>query len=675
MLTTLNYNKILIMISLAMSGVVSLLAQNGGGYFNQAENLFKEKNYYEASVVFEKYLATEKHSRPLSTPFAIEKKVKGKTNLDPHQEAVYKLATSYRMVNDYKKAEKYYKESVKFSEKAYPDARFWYAVTLRANQHFAEARSQIDSFLLIHTQMDELLVAADREQEDLKFIERQSERVNDLYTLEEMKGKDSASGYALTERADGFVYTKIKEVKEKGGKKKYMNSLVESMNIVNPLLDADTLAIPTSSDIHDGMATFNHDGTKMFFTRWTKNNDQTVSYIYMSRWEDKGWTVPVKAPEPLNMEGSNSAQPSLTSDGRFLLFSSDREGGYGGYDIWAASLDSNLEPIQVRNLGNVINSAGDEEAPYMHDKSRTLVFSSNGRVGMGGFDIYYAKGSFGLNDWEKPENAGAPLNSSKDDIYFVSTDEDDIWNTGWMSSDRSSECCLALFSVKGNNAKFVNGTIVDCKTRKSLANTELVVTDLRHPGRILGKYKTDAEGKYSFLLHNSAHFKISLAHSDYNPASEDYNMQIHPGTDTVMNDTVCMEAVGFPKKEVDQLLKTLEQSSHIGNFAYKKAVLNKYTRESLDSLAKIMTNYPDLVIMIEGYTDGIGGVKYNLKLAGKRVNVCIQYLVSKGVRPDQLQGKAMGKCCPIAPEMIHGKDNPAGREKNRRVEYKVLNHP
>jgi outer membrane protein OmpA-like peptidoglycan-associated protein len=136
-----------------------------------------------------------------------------------------------------------------------------------------------------------------------------------------------------------------------------------------------------------------------------------------------------------------------------------------------------------------------------------------------------------------------------------------------------------------------------------------------------------------------------------------------------------MEAIGFPKKEVDQLLKTLEQTSHIGNFAYKKAVLNNYTRESLDSLAKIMNNYTDLVILIEGYTDGIGGIKYNLKLAQKRVDVCIQYLISKGVRPNQLQGKAMGKCCPIAPETIHGKDNPAGREKNRRVEYKVLNHP
>ena len=675
MLNRLKHIHFLITACLALSGMSSLQAQNGSGYYNQAENLFKAKNYYEASVVFEKYLATEKHSRPRSTPFAIEKKVKGKTNLDPHQEAVYQLATCYRMVNDYQKAEKYYKESIKFSEKAYPDARYWYAVSLRANRQFADARSQIDSFLMIHTQMDELLIAAGREQEDLKFIEMQSERVNDLFTVEEMKGKDSASSYALVLRADGFVYTKIREVKEKTGERRYMNTLVESMNIDNPLLDADTLEIPTSSDIHDGMATFSRDGKKMFFTRWTKNNNQIVSYIYMSRWEDKGWTKPVKAPEPLNIEGSNSAQPSLTTDGRYLLFSSDRDGGFGGFDIWATSLDSNLEPIQVRNLGNVINSAGDEEAPYVHDKARTLVFSSNGRVGMGGFDIYYARGSFSLNDWEKPENAGAPLNSSKDDIYFVSTDEDDIWNTGWMSSDRSSECCLALFSVKGNNAKFVNGAIVDCKTRKALANTELLVTDLRHPGRILGKYKTDAAGKYSFLLHNSAHFKISLAHPEYVSTSEDYNMQIHPGTDTVMNDTVCMEAIGFPKKEVDQLLKTLEQSSHIGNFAYKKAVLNNYTRESLDSLAKIMNNYTDLVILIEGYTDGIGGVKYNMKLAQKRVDVCIQYLISKGVRANQLQGKAMGKCCPIAPETIHGKDNPAGREKNRRVEYKVLNHP
>ena len=79
-----------------------------------------------------------------------------------------------------------------------------------------------------------------------------------------------------------------------------------------------------------------------------------------------------------------------------------------------------------------------------------------------------------------------------------------------------------------------------------------------------------------------------------------------------------------------------------------------------------------MIILVEGYTDGIGGVKYNLKLARRRVDACIRYLVKQGVSKDQLKGKAMGKCCPIAPETIDGNDNPAGREINRRVEYKVL---
>src|SRR5262249_26748704 len=148
----------------------------------------------------------------------------------------------------------------------------------------------------------------------------------------------------------------------------------------------------------------------------------------------------------------------------------------------------------------------------------------------------------------------------------------------------------------------------------------------------------------------------------------------HAGTDTLKRDTICLQAFNYPEKEVKKLLKTLEQSSHLGNFAYKKAKLNIYTKENLDSLAKILKNYPDLVIQVEGYTDGIGSDKYNLGLAQKRVDACIRYLISRGVPAQQLQGKAMGECCPIAPEMIDGKDNPAGREMNRRVEYKVIKH-
>ena len=674
MVHNLTLKKILATVCVAITTVPGVRAQAGSGYLNQAENLFKEKNYFEASVVFEKYLATEKNSRPRSTPFAVEKKIKGKSNMDPHQEAVYQLAESYRMFNDYQKAEKYYKESVGFSEKAYPAARYWYAVTLRANQKYPEARAQIDTFLVKYTQMDDLLLGADREMEDLKFIQLQSERVNDQFSLNELKGKDPGSGYALVPRADGFVFTGITEEKSKSGEKWYMNTLYESKNAENPLLESVILDLPTVDGAHDGMASFTHDGKTMFFTRWTKNNNHTVSAIYMSQLEDTSWSIPIKAPAPLNEEGSNSAQPFLTADGRYLLFSSDRPGGSGGYDLWVSSMDTSFNPIQVRNLGNVINSGGDEEAPYFHDKTRTLVFSSNGRVGMGGFDIFYSKGNFNMSSWEKPENAGAPLNSSKDDLYYVSSDEDDVWNTGWISSDRSSECCMALFAVRENNAQFVNGTVVDCKTREPLSNVVLTVTDLRHPGRVLGRYSADSAGRYAIALHNSAHFKISAARQEYEPTSMDYNLKTHPGNDSLKNDTICMKPLEYPEEELKQLLHSLENSSHVGYFAYKESGLNFYTLDKLDSLAGILKKYPNIVILVEGYTDGIGGVKYNLGLAQRRVDACIHYLLSKGVSRNQLTGKAMGKCCPVAPEKIDGKDNPAGRERNRRVEYKVIKH-
>jgi OmpA-OmpF porin, OOP family len=666
-------NKFLLTACMAVMGFALSYAQTGGGYYNQAENLFKAKDYYEASQVYEKYLATERNSRPHSTPFAIEKKVKDKANVDPHEEAVYNLATSYRMINDYQKAEKYYKESIGFSDKSYPDARYWYAVTLRANKEYSEALTQINAFLEKHTQMDDLLMSADRELESLKFIQQESERVNDQFILSEMKGTTPAANYAMTQRnSDTVVFTSITEEKSKDGKVSYMNTLFESPYSENPLTAANPMNIPSEAGMHDGMASFTADGKAMLFTRWTKKNNQTNSAIYLSRQTGRGWSEPVKASNPINVDGSNSAQPYLTSDGHYIIFSSNREGGLGGYDLWAASLDSNLEPIEVRNLGNIINTTGDEEAPYFHDKTRTLVFSSNGRVGMGGFDIYYAQGNFNLSSWEKPANAGAPLNSTKDDIYYVATDEENLWNTGWISSDRSSECCLALFSVKENNAQYVNGTVIDCETHQPLTNAMLTVTDLRHPDRTLGKYKADTSGRYAIELHNSAHFRVSATRSGYEPGSLDYNLAVLKSKDSMVDQVICLKAVRKPENEIQPLLNALERSSRVGNFAYKKAILSDSAHDNLDSLAQILKKHPNMVIQIEGYTDGIGGVRYNLALAQRRVDACIRYLVNQGVSSSQIVGKAMGKCCPIAPDTIDGKDNPEGRALNRRVEYQMI---
>jgi outer membrane protein OmpA-like peptidoglycan-associated protein len=92
----------------------------------------------------------------------------------------------------------------------------------------------------------------------------------------------------------------------------------------------------------------------------------------------------------------------------------------------------------------------------------------------------------------------------------------------------------------------------------------------------------------------------------------------------------------------------------------------------LDSLAGLLQRHPELLLRIDGYTDGIGGEAYNLRLAKARVDACIAYLAKQGIAKDRLQARAMGKCCPLVPEIVDGKDDPAARETNRRVEYVLL---
>ncbi len=599
---------------------VSVPAQRYTGYYNQAEKLFSTRNYYEAAQVYEKYLATEKNSRPRSQPFAIEKKVKGKANLDPHEEAVYHLAESYRMIHDYPKAEKYYKEATGFSPKAYPASVYWYAVTLRANRKYPEASQQLSLFLEKHTQLDDLLMGADREMENLKFIQSQSENVINRFTLVPYAGAGNKSAYALTlKNNDSVAFTMVSEEANGKGQPQYVTALYESGPGNDPMGRPVKIPMDVQPGENNGMATYSRDGKHLFFTRWSRINGKTQSAIYASHLTDTGWSQPVKGPAALNPEGSNNAQPDLAADSRYLIFSSDRPGGFGSC----------------------------------------------------GFDLFYVRGNINLSGWEKPENAGAPLNSSRDDLYYVSTDDENIWNTGWMSSDRSSECCLALFQVNENNARYVRGRVTDCKSGKPLADALLTVTDIRHPDRQLARLQSDAEGKYTFELHNTAHIRIRADKGGYEQKNTDYDLQEITGKDSLNNEPICMKGLGDPQKELEELLRSLTRSSRVGNFGYKKSVLSDSAHDNLDSLAILMAKNPQLVIQVEGYTDGIGGKAYNIRLAQKRVDACIQYLVKRGVSPDRLVGKPMGACCPIVPETINGKDNAAGRAINRRVEYRV----
>jgi outer membrane protein OmpA-like peptidoglycan-associated protein len=322
-------------------------------------------------------------------------------------------------------------------------------------------------------------------------------------------------------------------------------------------------------------------------------------------------------------------------------------------------------------MGETINTAGDEQSPFFHKNSRTLIFSSNGRAGMGGFDIYYSKGNISLSAWDRPLNPGMAVNSSKDDLYFTSSDDVNLWNTGWLSSDRASDCCLSLFSFREVNSQFVGGRVLDCRDGKPLEGVVVILASSRHPEKLLKKMNTDEHGSYSVELHNTSAFKLTAEKKGYMPASGEYTLHFVTGKDSLMNGDICLSLEPDTNliREADNMTRSL---NNLGGFAYKSASLSSSSYPRLDSLVSLLKKYPSIIVRIDGYTDGIGGDAYNLRLAQARVDASIRYLVKRGISRDRLTGKAMGKCCLIAPEIVNGKDDPAARERNRRVEYTIL---
>ncbi len=659
-------------------GWFGLYAQTGKtGYFVQAEKLFKEKNYYEAAQYYEKYLETEKGKISRSNPFAVSKKAAGKSNFSIYNETVYRLAESYRKLNDYSKAEKYYEEAAGFSQKAYPDATYWYGVSLRANKKYDEALQALEKFREQYKTMDELLAGSDREIANLAFIKEQQNRLKDEFVITKQSINGTASYAAsLPVNNEEIYFTSVHtDLKAQQDQKNYIVSRLfkSSYDDAGVANTAERVSIPGESGFHTGMATFTKNGTKMYFTKWTMEGGLQVSAIYSSEKKDTGWSKPQKMPEPLNMKGSNATQPFVTIDDKFLLFSSDRAGGVGKYDLWYANLDANGEVVRVTHMGDKVNTTEDEFAPSYHTRSRQLFYSSNGRVGMGGFDIYYTRGDFQMLNWETPENPGEPINSSRDDLYYVSTDEINVWNSGFLSSDRDTDCCLDLYAIKQNNKQYVSGLVIDCETGKPVKDARLTIKDAMR-GKFLLSQQTGVDGSYNFELKNTSQFDIVAEKNGFESATSNFVLKFTTNDENFRNKDICLAPVQVVPSipEVDDVLSSLTEASTLAKFSFNKFSLNQDYYQMLDSLAIIMQKYPEIFIEIGGHTDSKGSEEYNLKLAESRVRACITYLVGKGINRKRLVGKAYGECCPIEPEFINGEDNPQGRERNRRVEYKLI---
>lgn len=608
-------------------------------YKKSADNYYTKGDYYSAAVYYEKYLEQQESSKKGRNPYVVQdegkpsKKSKASKGVNK-EEIISRIADSYSQLNDYTQAEKWYAQLTATENTATP---YQYGIALRANGKYQEAQQQFEKYIAgSHTAYKE---QAKQELRNTAFIQSQINRPEAaLYTVNKIEGTINPGGanYAAVWNNNTlfFTSTRADSTQLKGKKDSPFKNKIYQATVGNAGYDVQKVEIPTDSDLEQGVAAVNPQGNKLFLTRWTtKEGGAHQASIYISELKDGSWTAPVKLGQEINIDGYSSQQPSVTADGKYLLFSSDRPGGSGSFDIWYAALDADGNPGKAVNFGKIINTAADEQAPFYHEASKTLVFASKGRVGMGGLDLYQANGTIG-GSWKDVQNMGYPVNSSKDDIYFIAKGNGQLLNDAVISSDRASACCLELFAVNKAYKKYVAGIVADSLTGEPLAGVQLVL-DNKALQSSLRQQSTDATGKYVIELDEFVQLGLTASKENYHSATIKFNRPTSVDADTLHNERILLVKIKEPKKRKERK----------AYFGFDKYELNQETLSVLDELVDILKREESLDIEITGYTDKVGSVKYNMNLSKQRAEACKAYMVSKGIAANRIEAVGKGKCC------------------------------
>lgn len=643
-----------------------------------AEKLFEKGEFYSAAILYEKYLSKNKVGLTQNSfkPYFIHQKEATNKNSNKIKSShiAWKLAGSYRLINDYNAALKWYKMCFDNYNSIFPLSQYWYGVCLRANKDYSAAEESLKAFVAKNNGTNKYKEYAQKELKNLEFIRYQLKNNHrNSYELTKIENpiNREAGCFAATIVDESMLLltsTQTDSLALKQNKNPYRNRLFKT-SLLNGQLDQMKPLIIEGTDglMEQGAACFSASGNKMYFTQWQKNDNKSKTAIYYSIRENDQWGNPVKA-ELLNIDGYNSMQPYITSDGKYIFFSSDRPGGYGKYDLWYASMKDDKVISDPVNLGELINSTEDEKTPYYSSITKTLVFSSNGRIGYGGYDLFSAKES--ITAWEEPVNMGFPFNSSRDDIYFVSKGTGKNFEA-YFSSDRESSCCLELYNVKNiKQDKKLTGLIVDCKTSMPLSECKIFISEL-NTGNIIDSLVTGISGRYDLDLGENDSLDLMISKAGYtlkeikiNPAAELPNDSFE--TDTFQAGRVCIEKL--PDEDDIAKHKEAEEKEVTVYFDFDKSDIDVASKEKLDHVLSKLKNNLVLVIEIGGYTDEKGTDKYNLDLGYKRAKAAADYLIDQGIPGNRIRIKSYGKCCPVNPS----EKNPDPGQLSRRIQFTFI---
>ena len=619
-----------------------------------------------------------------------------------------KLAQSYVNINQNIKAEEVYTSLIIDQKEIILEDYYNYAMVLKSNSKYEQSNIWMGKFTELKPQ-DLRAISYATNNKQLSYLLKDDEK----YKIEHLNINTTSEDFGPTYYNNNVVFTstitnpkmivRIYRWTQKPFWDMYMSE-IDGSQLKTPIVFDKHL----NGNMHDGPASFGKDGNYMAFTR-SNYNDKTKDrivelQIWFSNYVEGKWSEPT--PFYLNNNGYSVGQPCLANAGKTMYFTSDMPGGYGGTDIYKTIKDSEGNWGTPKNMGNRINTEGDEMFPFFEETNQVMFFASNGHFGLGGLDIFICEISG--DRLGRIYNAGFPLNTQYDDFSLIVNSD---MSKGFFSSNRvNGSGGDDIYSIdvlkKLEINKKIQGIVKD-KEGNHIPTT--FITFLDDKGNIIDTITTKADGTYSFFADTDKNFKLIGNKEKYIEASCNVNTfgkeiivnadivlfketKIEGNRDTTKSNTVktiektdIIEIIVEQNPKKTPTIKEIRIGDDLGKILELKTMyfdLDKFNIrpeyiEDLDKIVKIMNEYPDMVIELSGHTDCRATKEYNQKLSNKRAKVPAWYIKKRITNSKQrVFTKAYGETKPINDCFCEGNEvskcSEEENQKNRRTEFIII---
>ncbi len=549
-----------------------------------------------------------------------------------------RLAESYYNVFDTKKAEQYYYQALEGNPAPESEMVYKYAQMLKANGKYAQSNDWMQRFADIRPS-DQRAMAFKADPDYIPKILQRGKK----FRVENMDLNTEYSDFGGTLK-DGKLY--ITSARDITGKtygwnaQPFLDVFVSTKNSEGGYDEPQTLKGKINTSYHEGIVAFSPDGKTMYFSRESFFEKEFVKdtlsrnklgsvhlYKATSIGEDKWDNV-----EALNVTEDYSAKnPSVSKDGKTLYFSSDMPSGFGLFDIYKAPINEDGTLGEAMNLGQTVNTEGQEMFPFISDDN-ILYFSSNGHLGLGGLDVFFTKEIDGK--MTPIRNVGIPISSNSDDFAFH---VDDASGEGFVSSNREggkgSDDIYRTMRLEPICDVLVMANVVDDKTGNPVSGAMVTLYDDK--GNKVVSKETNEEGIAEFIVECDENTELEVVVDGF----ESKRVPVKGTQETENTVTISLDPI-------DNIIADGRIELAPIYFDFDKSNITSEAAFELDKLVQVMNKYPEMVIDVTSHSDSRGSASYNLRLSDRRAKTTVQYVISKGIDKSRIKGEGKGETAP-----------------------------